>query len=116
MAKSNKVRSTNPETTENIDNEASETTVEEGTVKPRADKARGAALLAAWKKCDEAVKAAQVKLDEAESKRTEAIKTIYEECGPGPFSYKGEYLGRCVERKGSYFFRGRTDTEIQSYD
>lgn len=82
--------------------------------KPTQEQAR--TLLAAYTETDNNVTKIEEQLDAAKKARSEAVKAIHDALGKGPFSYKGAYLGKIVARDGNYFFRGRGDSELVSFD
>lgn len=51
-------------------------------------------------------------LKAAQAKKSGVIKKIYEALGKGPFKWKGEVL-TITKRGETYFFRGRTQTDVE---
>lgn len=110
-----KIKSTSDETDETIDLNGDD---EDGEVveaaAPTKEEAR--TLLAAYIETDNNVTKLEEQVDVAKKTRSEAVKEIYDKLGKGPFSFKGTYLGKIVKRDDVYFFRGRGDTELVSFD
>lgn len=73
-----------------------------------------AAILAEYSNSDNEVERIKKQLDEANKKRSDVVKKLYDTLGKckGPFSYKGKYLGRIVIRGNTYFFRSGKDEVI----
>lgn len=110
MAK--KIKSTTPK-----DEEIEEILEEDEEHEPRKiDKAEAAMLLSAYIEADNDVTKAEENLDTTKKKRSEAAKAVYNSLGKGPFQFKGTYLGKIVVRDGNYFFRGKLDQELMSFD
>ena len=80
------------------------------------DKATASALLAAYVSADNNVTKLEESVDTAKKARSEACKEIHDALGKGPFKYKDAYLGKIVVRDGNYFFRGKIDQELMSFD
>ncbi len=68
-----------------------------------------AELLSEYMQVDGEVKRIKAMLDEANRKRSDVVKKVHNSLGKGPFTYKGEYLGKIVIRGETYFFRGKND-------
>lgn len=68
--------------------------------------ALAAELLSNYKLADDELKKAKAIVAEAEEKRSVAVKVMYEKLGKGPFTYKGQYLGKVVLRGNTAFLRG----------
>lgn len=72
--------------------------------------------LASYKAADDEVKKAKDLLDEANRKRSQAVENILNKLGKGPFEYKGEQLGKIVQRGDTYFFRIPSDQNVMKID
>lgn len=70
-------------------------------------------LLAEYNQADSEVTRIKSLLDEANRKRSDVVKKIHDELGKGPFTYKGEYLGKIVIRGNTYFFRGKNEGGVR---
>jgi hypothetical protein len=68
-----------------------------------------AELLTEYMQVDGEVSRIKAMLDEANRKRSDVVKKVHDALGKGPFTYKGEYLGKIVIRGNTYFFRGKND-------
>jgi hypothetical protein len=68
-----------------------------------------AKLLADYAEADKEVLKAKASLEEANKKRSDVVKEIHGKLGKGPFTYKGEHLGKIVIRGNTFFFRGRNE-------
>lgn len=111
MAK--KIKSTTPKDEDVIE----EVIDEEEEHEPRKiDKTEAALLLSAYIEADNDVTKVEENLDTAKKKRSDAAKAIYNSLGKGPFQFKGTYLGKIVVRDNNYFFRGKLDQELMSFD
>ncbi len=66
-------------------------------------------LLAKYKAADDEVSRVKLLLEEVNSARSDVVKEMHDALGKGPFTYKGEYLGKIVCRDQTYFLRGRAD-------
>jgi len=66
-------------------------------------------LLAKYKTADDEVTRIKMLLEEANQTRSDVVKEIHDELGKGPFTYKGDYLGKIVVRGNTHFFRGKSD-------
>lgn len=73
-------------------------------------------LLSNYKAKDDEVNRIKNSLDEANKNRSEAVKAMYDKLGKGPFTYKGEYLGKIVVRGQTYFLRGKSDDNSINID
>jgi hypothetical protein len=67
-------------------------------------KAERKALFDAFRGANEEVVEAETLLEQARTKRSDAIKDIHEKFGPGPYRIDGQLL-RTAARNGTYFFR-----------
>lgn len=77
--------------------------------KPKPSKARIKELFAAYDKANDARVAADQAQIAAVQKLSDCIKAIEDECGNGPFVFKGVRL-TISSRNGTYFFRGQNVT------
>jgi hypothetical protein len=70
-------------------------------------------LLAKYKTADAEVARAKLLLDEANQARSDVVEEVYKAIGKGPFTYKGEYLGKIVVRGNTHFFRGKSEDGVK---
>lgn len=75
-----------------------------------------AELLAKYKDADNEVNRVKLLLEEANSARSNVVKEMYDALGKGPFTYKGEYLGKVVMRGPTAFLRGRSEGDTIKVD
>lgn len=68
-----------------------------------------AELLAAYKAADDEVTRLKSLLEEANKTRSNAVKIMHDNLGKGPYTYKGEYLGKIVARGDTFFLRSSRD-------
>ena len=72
-------------------------------------KAEKAELFKAYQEQDDAVRKLEADLEKAKKQLSEVVQHIGENCGPGPFRWRGREL-RVVSRKGNYYMRGPKGT------
>lgn len=80
--------------------------------KPELTKAEKKALFAAYEKADAAWQAKKAELEKLDIARRDAVKEIFDLLGKGPFGYKGDTL-IVVKRGDAYYFRGKSDRQIE---
>lgn len=113
--KKNTITSTAPnEDTVNVD--IDENGEEDEPAPKQLKKEEAAALLALYIDADNKVTKLEEDVDSAKKHRSDVVKQIHDGLGKGPFQYKDTYLGKIVARDGNYFFRGRGDTTLQSFE
>lgn len=69
-------------------------------------------LLAKYKAADDEVSRVKALLEETNKSRSDVVKEMHAALGKGPFTYKGEYLGKVICRDQTYFLRGKSDATI----
>jgi len=73
-------------------------------------------LLTKYKMADAEVSRVKLLLEEVNSARSDVVKEMHDALGKGPFTYKGEYLGKIVCRDTTYFLRGRAEGNAVKID
>lgn len=76
-------------------------------------KLTAAELLASYQAANEEVNRCQELLEEANRKRSDVVKNMYQQLGKGPFEYRGVNLGKIVIRGNTYFLRSNRDNTIK---
>jgi hypothetical protein len=69
-------------------------------------------LLTKYSAADSEVTRVKALLDEANKRRSDVVKELHDNLGKGPFTFKGDYLGKIVVRGNTYFFRGKSDDGV----
>lgn len=116
MAKNLKRRPTHTEPEESTTEIEEEESAPENELpepeKKELTKAEKKALFAAYEKTDAAWQAKKVEMEKLAVARSAAVKEIFELLGKGPFGYKGDTL-IVVKRGDAYYFRGKSDRQIE---
>ena len=100
------------QTTPTNGNGAAEKDKDEEAKKPELKKGEKKNLFDAADKAGKEEAQAERVLKDAQTKKSVAIKKIYDALGKGPFKWKGEVL-TITKRGETYFFRGRTQTDVE---
>lgn len=117
MAKRASIKSTNKQDDTDLNDDSNEDDENgETTAAPKLTKNEASALIVAYVQADNKVTQAQEAVDAAKEDRSNCVKAIFAALGNGPFKYKDTYLGKIVQRDGNYFFRGKMDQKVQSFD
>lgn len=70
-----------------------------------------AELLAKYKAADDETSRIKGELEAANKAKSDVVKEMNDILGKGPYSYRGQFLGKIICRGGTYFFRGRSDSD-----
>lgn len=73
-------------------------------------------LLTKYSDADKEVTRIKLLLEEANKNRSDVVEEIHNNLGKGPFTYKGDYLGKIVVRGNTHFFRGKSDDGVIKVD
>lgn len=86
------------------------------STEPKTKQEIASELLKKYAEADLEVSRIKLLLDEANKNRSNVVEDIHKQLGKGPFTYKGDYLGKIVVRGDTHFFRGKSDAGVIKVD